>query len=174
MPALSPAWVWGVDVAVARLDIAFVNQDGSWQTNAVQVDEKLKGAARLSRLYDSTRQFARACGGHFPPLIVYLERPTGQFPNPPLDHACGIARAALYEGLSGIYPFPVDIELVAVKDWRKKILGSGNANKDAALAWAAGVGYDGDRADPAEALAIAACAAHETGFGPGPLHPIVH
>lgn len=169
---LTPEWVWGVDVAAQRLDLAFVHQDGAFQTNAVDVTA-LRGSARLARLFHSTRSFAESAARHFPPLIVYVERPTGRHPNPALDHAAGVAQAAIYDGLSAVYSFPVDVQLVAVKDWRKIVLGNGNATKDDALAWARPLGYQGDH-NGAEALGVAACAAIECNFGPGPQHPVIY
>lgn len=168
--SLTPAWVWGVDLSASRFDFAFVHQDGSYQHNAVECPAHT-GAARLAQLFQTTRMFARAVAEHFPPLIVYVERPTGQHPNPALDHAAGVAQAAIYDGLSTVYRFPVDVQLVAVKDWRKKVLDNGNASKDDVLEWALARGYKGGDHNVADALGVAACAAQECSFGPGPLHP---
>jgi Holliday junction resolvasome RuvABC endonuclease subunit len=167
---LQPEWVWGVDVAAGRADVALVHRDGGYHLLEVSVDGK--GAARLAALYHHTRELARSAGVTFPPLIVYVERPTGQHRNPPLDHAAGVIQAALYEGLSTIYPHPVSVELVAVSDWKGKVIGNGNAGKGTVAAWALQRGHRGSQ-DAADALAIAACAALECGHGPGPLRPIV-
>lgn len=169
--AVDPAYVWGIDVATQRLDFAFVHRDGSYQVNHVALPDTLRGAKRLSAMFASAKQFANLMGHHFPPLIVYVERPTGRHPNPALDHAAGICLAGVYDGLADLNRFPVDVQLVAVKDWRKRVLGNGNASKPDVAAWAARRGYL-DRIDGAEALGVAACAALECGHGPGPTHLI--
>jgi hypothetical protein len=172
MTVPDPAWVWGVDVAVERLDFAFIHRSGAYQINHVAVPPNLKGAARLASLYTCVGQFAHVMRAFCPPLIVYVERPTGQHPNPALDHAAGVAQASIYDALAAYWPFPVDVQLVAIADWKKKIGLSGNAGKPEVAAWAAERGYEG-RQDGADALGVAACAALECGHGPGPTH-IVH
>lgn len=168
---LQPEWVWGVDVAAGRIDLGLVRHDGAYRTDSMRVDPKLKGAARLAELYGLTRDYARFVAQAYPPLIVYVERPTGAFPNPALDHAAGVVQAALYEGLSSTFTYPVDVQLVAVSDWKKRVLGAGNASKQDIAQWATEVGYRGCQ-DGADALGIAACAAKECNFGPGPIHPL--
>lgn len=169
---MSPDWIWGVDVAAGRLDLAFVHRDGQFQTNGVATVETT-GARRLAELFHRTRSFAKVLAAEFPPLIVYVERPTGAHPNPPLDHATGVAQAALYDGLSDVFAFPVDVQLVPVSTWKKAIIGNGNAGKHQVAQWAAAKGYSGPQ-DGADALAIAAFAALECNFGAGPLHPVTY
>ena len=169
---LQPEWVWGVDVAAGRLDIAMVRKDGAYRVDTIDVGPKLKGAQRLATLHLAASAWTDFLAPAHPPLIVYVERPTGAHPNPALDHACGVAQAALYASLSGIYPHPVGVQLVAVSDWKKRVLGNGNASKQDIAQWAADRGHMGSQ-DTADALGIAACAAQECDFGPGPLHPLV-
>lgn len=173
MTVPDPAWVWGVDVASERLDLAFVHRGGAFQINHVAVPPKLKGAARLAALHACVGQFTHVMRAFCPPLIVYVERPTGQHPNPALDHAAGVAQAAIYDALYGYYPHPVDVQLVAISDWKKKIGLSGNAGKPEVAAWAAALGWGGCQ-DGADALGVAACAALECGHGNGPTHLIHH
>lgn len=168
----TPDWIWGVDIAACRFDLAFVHRDGQYQTNAVACDES-RPAQRLAQLFHSTRTFAKLMAQPFPPLIVYVERPTGAHPNPALDHAAGVAQAAIYDGLSDVFRFPVDVLLVPTSTWKKAVLGHGNATKEAIYAWAAAHGYRGVQ-DGADALGVAAFAAQECNFGTGPLHPIIH
>ncbi len=168
----APSWVWGVDVAVARLDFSFIDENGAFQVNHLVVDPALKGAARLAALFNSTYDFAGNVARCFPPLIVYVEQPTGAHSNPALDHATGVARASIYRALSGVFKYPVSVELVAVSSWKKLVLGSGSADKAQVAEWAAELGYSGVQ-DGADALGIGACAALELGR-PGPSHPIVH
>ncbi len=160
-------WVWGIDVAVERVDVGLVAADGRWQTNSTVLPKRLSGSLRLATLFHQTRTFASALAEHFPPLIVYVENPTGRFPNPPLMMAAGIIRTAIYDGLHQLYAHPVDVEMIAVKDWKKVALGYGNSSKEQVLAWARQLGYEGTQ-DGADALGIATAAALECNVGSGP------
>lgn len=61
---------------------------------------------------------------------------------------------------------PVGVHFVVVSEWKKRVIGNGNASKAVVLAWARALRYDGERQDPADALAIAAFAAWRQAAAP--------
>jgi Holliday junction resolvasome RuvABC endonuclease subunit len=162
--------VWGVDVSTKSIDVAILCGDGSWQTNAIMVYDQTvatsKHGRRLNIIRERCATTAAAWAQHFPPIAVYVERPTGAHPKPILTMAAGAALMGFEEGLREAFAHPVTCFLVAVSEWKKPIVGNGNASKEMVLARARELGYEGERQDPADALCIAHFGARETGvFG---------
>ena len=159
-------YVWGVDLSTKALDVAFVADDGRWQVNScvfAPCDDKPR---RLVEQMRRTERFADAMADHFPPLAVFVELPTGRHPSPWLTMSCGAVLTGLSIALRERYAHPVSIRTIAVSAWKKRVLGNGNASKDAVMAWAQANGYESDRQDGADALAVAAFGAHECGWRP--------
>lgn len=167
-PSLAPMsaphpdhWIWGIDLSTTAVDLVVVNHQGEYQHIPSLARGTVTVPERLLAQLDQTTQFATAMASHFPPLAVYVELPTGLHPNPPLMMACGVVQAALERALQ-TQPHRVGIHTIAVSAWKKAAVGNGNASKEAVLAWARALGYDGDRQDGADALGVATFASWET------------
>ena len=158
---MSEHWIWGIDLSTTYMDIAVVDQAGAFQCNACITPPHKTLPERLSVQRQAVREFSASMAFHFPPLAVYVELPTGHFPNPPLMMSCGAVLAGLHEGLAGT-PFPVGIHHIPVKSWKKSATGFGTATKAQVLEWAQGLGYAGSRQDGADALGVAHFGCWET------------
>lgn len=153
-------WVWGIDLSTTAVDLVVVNAAGEYQHIASIPRATQTLPERLAAQLEQTEQFARAMAGHYPPLTVYVELPTGLHPNPPLMMACGVVLTALERALQD-QPFPVGIHHIPVSSWKQAAVGNGNANKGTILTWASGLGYTGERQDGADALGVATFASWE-------------
>ncbi len=148
-------WVWGVDVHARKIAVAFVAPDGH-EVRSLIVDQGLLiGSRLLATLWAEVRELAAVWADSYPPLTVWVERPTGGYPNPPLDHAVGVTLAALYAALEHLYLHPVPVNLIPIGVWKKLAVGHGNASKQQTLNWAREHGYQGFDCDEADAFAIA-------------------
>jgi Holliday junction resolvasome RuvABC endonuclease subunit len=110
---------------------------------------------RLNLIRARCLTVSQAWAQHFPPVAVYVERPTGKHASPILTMAAGATLMGFSDGLADVFDHPVRAFLCAVSEWKKPVIGNGNASKELVMAWARGRGYDGDRQDAADALAIA-------------------
>lgn len=145
--------LWGIDVSTSFVDIAFVFEDGQWQTNRCCLDKDTKRdpVEHLAVIDERWRQFAEAMVGHFPPVFVFVERPTGRFPQPQLVMAAGVIAC----GASAVTRVPVD--WVAVASWKKACGLGGNARKEHVFEWARSLGlWSYAPQDAADALGVAA------------------
>jgi Holliday junction resolvasome RuvABC endonuclease subunit len=145
-----PPTVWGVDVAVSHLSIAFAELD----TERVGVRSLITGndtreGERLGRLDRQLRIWGRQLAGEFPPHVIFVEQPSGRFRAPTLVYACGVVQAALFETLG------VPVWTIPSGRWKKATVGVGNATKPQVRAWVDTMGYDADSQDEADAICIA-------------------
>lgn len=145
--------LWGIDVSTSYLDLAFVFEDGSWQTNRCFLDKdpKRDPVEHLVVIDRRWREFCAALVRHFPPVFVFIERPTGRFPQPQLVMTAGVVAC----GASAVTSVPVD--WVAVASWKKACGLGGNAPKAKVFEWACSLGLLASAPqDAADALGIAA------------------
>jgi len=145
--------VLGIDPSVSHPAFALYPECKTWQ-----LQTRGEGAARLDDLFVRVRGWTAA---HIDELkddldAVFIERPTGQFPNPALVQANGIIQVAVIRGLAGYFPHPLSCFEISPGTWKKEALGSGRAKKDDVAVWAADRIVDRDLTqDEADALAIA-------------------
>ena len=149
-------WIWGADIGLDSTAICALRSGADPQLIAPRAG---KGTIpeRLDRLMADTELLAGQLCSECPPLMVLVERPTGKFPNPHLGYATAAVILALHRALKDRFPYPVSVVLVTIGDWKKVVLGKGNATKDEVMEWAV-QSYphlDGITQDEADALAIA-------------------
>jgi Holliday junction resolvasome RuvABC endonuclease subunit len=143
-------FVWGVDVALSRLAVAFADTASSSieVTTLVTATDEREGA-RLGLLDRQLRIAARQWAGTWRPTVVWVEQPSGRFRNPQLVYATGVVQAALYEALG------CPVWTIPSGRWKKATVGVGNATKPQVRAWVDRRGVDVDGQDEADAVAIA-------------------
>lgn len=150
-------WHWGVDLRVGKVVWAAVK--GSRGLLAPVVAPQMPGARRLAWWHahasDAVLRFAEQA----PPASVWVEAPGGRHVHPALMHLTGVVLAATYGALSGLYGWPVAVELIPVATWKKEAVGFGGASKDDVLRWARGRGYQGGDFDEADAFGVATAGA---------------
>jgi hypothetical protein len=145
--------LWGVDVSTEFVDVAIVFEDGRWQTNRCFLDKRkdrhpVDHLAVIDRRWS---EFVTALVGHFPPVFVFVERPTGRFPQPQLVMAAGVVACATKRAAD------VPVEWVAVASWKKATGLGGNASKQQVFEWARALGlWSYAPQDAADALGICA------------------
>lgn len=93
--------VWAVDPAISHLAFAFADIAGA----AIGVETLItrtteREGARLGLLDRQVRIYARQAAGRYPPACVWVEQPSGRFPNVQLAYAVGVVQAALFETLA--------------------------------------------------------------------------
>lgn len=159
MAGVSLTW-WGLDCAVSHVALGWWGPEGKGAASE-RLTGKPRDAERLFLLGELTRRLVRDLlaepNGPALPSAVLVERPTGRFPNPALQQACGVIQAAVYaELLHELWATPVF--LVPVASWKRAAVGSGRASKAEVMRWAAGHA-EVLTEDEADALAIA-CAGH--------------
>jgi Holliday junction resolvasome RuvABC endonuclease subunit len=145
--------VWGVDVGEAKVAIAMVADDGTATSRVVEIADK-RDPRRFALLERHLRTFYVECAQRSDPLAVFVEQPTGRFPNPWLTGAWAIACAAASE-LDGRYPYMVPLFTVGVTAWKRLTVGRGNAKKGEVTAWVRAEGFAGATQDECDAYAIA-------------------
>lgn len=145
-------YVWGVDVAVARLAFAFAPMDGSQiQVETLHTGSDAREGQRLGWIDRQVRIYAgRQAGKRWPAACVWVEQPSGRFRNPQLLYTAGVVQAALFEALA------VPVWTIPSSTWKQRTVGKGNASKEQVSAWvtAQGAGFNGQ--DEADAYAIGA------------------
>lgn len=143
-------YVWGVDVAVSHLSIAFAQHPtGPITTDSLLVDSEFREGQRLGLLDRQTRIWANQLKAGHPPAVVWVEQPSGRFPNPALFYAAGVVQAALSETLA------VPVWSVPSGKWKKIATGVGNASKEQVAAWGVRHGAGDLTQDEYDAFAIA-------------------
>ena len=149
-------WVWGADVAKARLGLGFVElHTGAFQTNAVSWRGKSLPLADDLRLADEdTYRFARLMAETFPPATVAVEIPMGMQPEPTLLATFGVVVRALHRALE-LAPWEIN-----VSTWKRcyREEGTDLSKKPNLLPWIQGLGYQIDDVDQAAAAAIGGAA----------------
>lgn len=153
-------YVWGIDVSTQYIAIGIVGQDRA-QANRVKLEKLEHPAERLHMARRRILSFTKALASHFPPALVYVERPTGHRDRTPLIlvQMAAVAQCAVYDALADHFVQPVPVREVAVASWKKRSVGFGNASKDQVMAWCREqFGYRGSSQDEADSMAIAYCA----------------
>lgn len=145
------AFVWGVDVALARLAFGFAPDDGG----AIEVSTLITRCdategERLGLLDRQVRIYARQAAEAFPPTAVWVEQASGRFRAPQLVYAVGVVQAAIFETLH------CPVWSIPSGKWKKVALGRGNATKGEIAAWVAERSSAPASQDEADAYAIAA------------------
>lgn len=154
---------WGCDPSTQRLAIATAGGHV-----ATQAFPRTDGLARLSDIYESTKEFVEDLLARWTtPGFVLVEQPSGKTINLELTYAVGVIIAAMQEVLPG-----VRFETIVSSSWKKLATGYGHAPKldpntgkvwadreqYAVLKWARTNGYQGTSYDEADALGIAEAA----------------
>lgn len=149
-------FTWGVDVSTKQIALAIVRADG-FTTHTLDVRGKPNSTERLSNAYAGIRDWVREVAQDWPPMVVFVERPTGSMAaNPNLVDMVGVTQLAIHDGLAGLSDFPVLITTIAVAKWKKHGVGHGNASKDQVRDWAMARGISPDASgDECDALGIA-------------------
>lgn len=146
-----PAFVWGVDVALAHLAFAFAPADGG----AIEVSTLITRCdategERLGLLARQVRIYARQAVGAYPPAVVWVEQASGRFRAPQLVYAVGVVQAAIFETLR------CPVWSIPSGKWKKAALGRGNATKEQVAAWVAERSTAPASQDECDAYTIAA------------------
>lgn len=148
------SFVWGVDVAVSHLSIAFADMDTDRVgVRSLHTGTDAREGERLGLIDRQLRIWARQLAGEFPPHVIFVEQPSGRWRQPALIYAAGVVQAALFEALL------VPVWTITSGDWKKRTLGLGNATKPQVAAYAASQGWDFDSQDEADALCCAVAGA---------------
>lgn len=144
-------YVWGVDVAVSRIAIAFAPVDGG-QIDVAMLHSgtDVREGQRLGLLDRQLRIYARQVAPMYPPACVWVEQPTGRFPKPQLMYAAGVVQAALFEALA------CPVWTIPVATWKQRTVGKGNATKRDVFVWASRRQLLIESQDEADAYCIAA------------------
>ncbi len=142
-------FVWGIDPALSRLAFAFA-EVGS---ERVEVEMLHTGCdategERLGLLDRQVRIVARQFAGSFPPVVVWVEQPSGRFRNLPLTYAVGVVQAAVFEVVG------CPVWTIPSGAWKRRTVGVGNATKAQVMAWSERLAVV-DGQDEADAVAIA-------------------
>lgn len=138
----------GCDPSTKRCALA----DTTGRVGSILLYSKEENGRRLALSYTQIKTFAlQFCGPNGPDYIV-VERPSGEHRNPPLVEMCGVTRAALFAA------WQAPVFLMAPSQWKKAIIGNGNASKDAYCEWAKDQGYTFSNDDEAAAICIALAA----------------
>ncbi len=140
----------GIDVSTRKLAIAGVRDDGSIVFHALELSRKARGARRL--VGARTAAYGALGAYRTEACVIAVEVPIigGRANNREL---LAVAYSVV-EAAQAACPDAVVMD-VPLSTWRKAVLGRGNADKDDALRYAAGLGYHGDDVDLAEALCVA-------------------
>lgn len=142
--------IWGIDPALSHISFAFADL----QTDHVEVESLIthteeREGARLGLLDRQVRTYARQTAGRYPPAAVWVEQPSGRFPNLQLYYCVGVIQAALFETLGcPVWSMPSG-------RWKKATVGAGNATKDQVAEWVRGRRIEFDGQDEADAIAVA-------------------
>lgn len=149
--------VLGVDVSTKAVDLVELDGGGGWCPHTLELLAKtdISQARRMARTLEVVEEWALHHRGRY--TIVYVERPTGKHPSPLLTMTAGVVALGLERVLGD-----GNVHLVPITQWKLRAIGKGNASKEGVMAWARErYGYEGDRQDTADALGIAAAAAHD-------------
>jgi Holliday junction resolvasome RuvABC endonuclease subunit len=142
--------VWAVDPAVSRMAFAFADLDTDTITvETLTTTTDATEGERWGLLDRQVRIFARERAGEFPPSVVWVEQPSGQWRNLPLTYAVGVLQAALFEALG------VPVWTMPTAAWKQRSVGRGNVSKQEVRAWVEQLGVPVESQDEADAVALA-------------------
>lgn len=143
-------YVWAVDVALAKQAFAFAPTNGGpISVETLLTDTEAREGQRLGWLDRQVRIYARQMAPTYPPACVWVEQPSGRYPNLQLAYAAGVLQAALFETLA------CPVWSITSGTWKRNTVGKGNATKAQVAAWVA-ERADVNGQDEADAYAIAA------------------
>lgn len=142
----------GCDISTRKIAVAGIREDGSLVTRALELSPDARGARRL---VGARLTAYAALGGHAgEAAVIVIENPYNRgFKGTPGMALLGVAFVCI-EAAQSACPGAVVMDCPPAT-WRKSVLGHGRADKDDAVRFAAGLGYDGNDLDIAEALCIA-------------------
>lgn len=143
-------WVWAVDLAMSRLAFAFADlasQDVEVET--LHIDSEFRDGQRLGLIDRQVRIYAQQVAPTYPPVVVFVEQPSGRFPKPQLSYAAGVVQAALHETLG------CSVLTITSGEWKKQTVGVGNATKAQVGKWVRDRNPDVFSQDEADAYCIA-------------------
>lgn len=147
-------WAWGVDVRTGLLAVGALSGDREARWWSLDTGEagRAVGAARLSGIRGRWLDVLLDVPADLRPTAVIVENPTIVRTDFRLLTLCGVVMEAIYTA----YGCPV-LELT-VGEWKKEVVGKGNAGKPEVLERARMLGYRGDSQDEADALCMAQAA----------------
>lgn len=156
-------WVWGVDVSTKAIAIACVHGNRH-ELRTLTIAAGAKNPPRRAMVaHDTIQTWATSIATTCPPIIVFIELPTGRYPKPELMAMYGVVRMAIYRALHRLYPHPVTIRTITVGDWKKTAIGHGNAGKQHVADWAVyTMGAAPKSQDECDALGIAVAGMRQT------------
>lgn len=144
-------YVWGIDVATSKIAFAFAPvPDGQITVDMLYNGTDAREGQRLGWLDRQIRIYAGTRMRGFPPACVWVEQPTGRFPNLQLTYAAGVVQAALFETLA------CPVWTIPVSTWKQRTVGKGNATKQDVFVWATRRQSAISNQDEADAYCIAA------------------
>lgn len=91
-----------------------------------QTGSTLRGAESLSDLRFRTASLVAAAAQSNPPLLAFVEEPSGTFRNRALESAYGVILEATYSTLHDITGHAVLVGSVSSPTWKKAMTGHGN------------------------------------------------
>lgn len=149
------AYTWGVDIGIKRVDVATI---GPGVVNLHQIGvEQPKNSDRADKL----TRLQLALIPQFidlylkeTPFSVWVEQPAGFARNITLVGAYSQVLVALRLAFAKRPPFPVPIYSVTPSQWKKAVVGHGDASKLQVAAWAEEHGIVGDQ-DAIDAYCVA-------------------
>jgi Holliday junction resolvasome RuvABC endonuclease subunit len=126
-----PSYVWGVDCAVTHVSFAFAQHPtGPIHVDSLLADSEFREGERLGLLDRQIRIRCSQLRVTYPPSVVWVEQPSGRFPNPQLYYATGVIQAALYESLG------CPVWTIPSGKWKAASVGKGTASKAEVMRWA--------------------------------------
>lgn len=143
--------VVGCDPSTKRCALA----DNTGRVDSILLHPTEDNGKRLAWSFRQIEIFARQFCYVDPPEMVLVERPSGKSRAPALVEMCGVTRAAIYTALEEMFGIPVPVFLVAPTQWKKAVLGAGNASKADYVKWVADSGISAANDDEAAAYCIA-------------------
>lgn len=122
--------MWGVDVAIAHLAFAYADTTcDDVHVETLITRTSAREGERLGYLDRQVRIYARQIAGVFPPVVVWVEQPSGLSRALQLTYATGVIQAALFEALE------VPVWTIPSSAWKLRTVGRGNASKTQVQAW---------------------------------------
>lgn len=124
-----------------------------------------RDARRFGLLFAKTHEMTLQWAKRWRPGVVWVELPTGGFPNPHLTGAWAVICGAMYHALEEKGPYPTSVWSIPVTSWKKATVGSGNANKQMIAAWALNEGCPVSTQDGYDAYCIARAGRRKLNLG---------
>lgn len=122
--------VIGVDPSIDHPAVAVWPSGETWQLRV-----KGRGSERLMALSDAVGNWTR---DNYPDdlLAIFIERPTGRFPNPSLAQANGVIQVSMLSACEYLFDYPVSCWEMSPGEWKRRAIGKGNAKKLEVAEWA--------------------------------------